>query len=1018
MSWRGDDLPAACWDAAQAPAIIPVEAESTSDGVFLATHSSIPIMLREKVDKAAGGRPVYEQDLLQAVKTQPADQPIIPVLGRSGTGKSHLVRWLRVNLKTKDSTRMIFVPKHRTSLRGVLERILEHATGERAQELRAKVNAAADSLQDEAEARLRLRNTLAVLVETRGARKDGTPEDVELRGYLASSTGLPALLLDPVFRTRVLADDGPIARLVHEKIAGRGPEDKEDAFGFEASDLYLTVDDVSRAGADAAGVAGALTSEPRLRETAAAMLNEQLGPAVSEVFGVGGDDLKDLLVELRVELHRQGLELLVLIEDFSIFQGIQGGLIDAITLIPTQELDLCPLRVVMAVTTGYFVNQMPETVYTRTYKVFDLELPDGHQHDFDPAGFTARYLNAVRVGAARLDEYHDEEHHDEQASLPNACNECPVHERCHAAFGKVDGFGLFPFNRRALGRAIDSQSEDGHFVARDVLTRVIRPVLSRDQSELEEGRFPSAGFAEDFNAGVLGVLDNIEDQTRLRSPGNAEESARRVRLVRFWSSGFGPQNLNPTIHEAFGVPQLPGLDAERVNDGGDDNQEGRAEEGHGEIERPPDTKRPDPALVRAIDRWRDTGELEQRPRNDLRNIVHAAVTAHLVLDDGYGGDGAWTGSGKAMEPHFDAVRSIALDDNKLAGALIPISRHDESDVRALRALAWINHTDSWVDVPNGEELQRLCDAKIREWANRITTSLLPGRADRDNPELARLAHTLLAVSKALGIADAFKSDALSRVRAVFASAPGRSISDGRPLLARWQSDVTDPGGQRVGRAVLQHRLLRLASFTQGAGKPLAIDLPRLLRAVRDSTTGAAWPSGTPELVIKSADAIAQRTSALDALRDEALDVVPDLDGLGAEVSEVATILNTLVTERANAGELPGGIDRAALSSAARAVEAGDRKALESLRSDLERWDELSTDERLRLLTRDWDARALRVKAWLDRAQATVAALERRLAGGPTTDAQREYDVARQRLVSDLNALSAGIHEIDGPEETV
>ena len=170
---------------------------------------------------------------------------------------------------------------------------------------------------------------------------------------------------------------GPIARLVREKLSGKGDEDKEDAFGFTADDLNLSVDDVNRAGQAAREVAGALTSELAFRELAATMINEQLGPSVSEVFGVGGDDLKQILTDVRVEMDKQGLELLVLIEDFSIFQGIQGGLIDAITLISTETQKLCPMRVVMAVTTGYFINQMPETVYTRTYRVFDLDLPDG-----------------------------------------------------------------------------------------------------------------------------------------------------------------------------------------------------------------------------------------------------------------------------------------------------------------------------------------------------------------------------------------------------------------------------------------------------------------------------------------------------------------------------------------------------------------------------------------------------------------------------------------------------------------
>jgi hypothetical protein len=204
------------------------------------------------------------------------------------------VRWLRANLEAKPSTRLIFVPKHRMSLRGILELILEHASGPRADELRAKVTTAVDAAADEKTAQLKLRAALAVNIETRGSRSEGTAEEIELRQYLASPGGLPALFGDDVFRSRLLAEQGPIARLVREKVSGKGDGDKEDAFGFAADDLNLSVDDVARAGHAAREVAGALTSELSFRELAATMINEQLGPSVSEVFGLGGDDLKQI----------------------------------------------------------------------------------------------------------------------------------------------------------------------------------------------------------------------------------------------------------------------------------------------------------------------------------------------------------------------------------------------------------------------------------------------------------------------------------------------------------------------------------------------------------------------------------------------------------------------------------------------------------------------------------------------------------------------------------------------------
>jgi hypothetical protein len=1012
MSWRGT-LRAACWDADEAAAIIPVEAESTSDGIFLATHSSIPITLRDQVGSAAsgmsGGTVVDEHTLLRAVYEQPADQPIIPILGKSGTGKSHLVRWLRVNLSTQESTRMIFVPKHRMSLRGILELILAHATGERAEELRTKVSTAIEGFANESEAQLRLLFTLSVLVETRGAMKDGTAEETELRDYLAGSTGLPALLGDQIFRARWLHETGPIARLVREKLSGKGTDDKEDAYGFSADDLKLSVDDVTRAGAAAREIAAVLTSDPQLRALAASMLNDQLAPAVSEVFGIGGDDLKNLLDELRLELRRQGLELLVLIEDFSIFQGIQGGLIDAITMIPTEDHDVCAMRVVMAVTTGYFMNQMPDTVFTRTYKAFDLEVSDVHKTGFDPARFATQYLNAVRIGSSPLDEAHAS-----KSPIPNACEQCPVNDSCHEAFGAVDGHGLFPFNRAALDRAIQSQSVDGEFVARDVLTRVLRPVLHRDRTEIDAGRFPSAAFAAEFAAGARGILSNVEDTIQLTTK-DADETERRIRLVKFWGGG-SPQNLAPTIHQAFEIPVMPGLGS-GVGFG--------SEVPAGPTRTPAPAPAPHlvqpaprevPALVLAVDNWRETGELIQGDRNRLRSIVHSAVSAYLDLDDGYSGDTWWTNGKKHLLPAFEAISGVVLDDSKLVGALLPLNRKDDTTVRVLRAMAWLDAVEDWTTIDKGDELQRLCDRQVRSWAALVSEKLMPTRDRRDDPELARLAHALLAISKALGVPEAFKTDGYNRSKALFANAPTPRESKARPLLRKWQEVLTTEGSQRIGREGLQQRLLRLASYSQGVGKPLGLELNRLTRAIRDGASDNPWPRDTPALVSESCAAIADRVQAVDELRAEALALLPDTSDVGDEIARASAAMNTLMTELSMAGLLPNAVDQAALVAAGKAVKVSDQRTVEKVLADLSRWSDLSSDERLMVLTADWDAAAAAVRAWLQPTMQTLDLLEQRLPSSPASDAHRDYDQVRVDLAETLTDLAAGIADIGGPEE--
>jgi hypothetical protein len=634
--------------------------------------------------------------------------------------------------------------------------------------------------------------------------------------------------------------------------------------------------------------------------------------------------------------------------------------------------------------------------------VFDLDDPNP-QVSFDPALVGARYMNAIRVGSEPLDEVHES-----GGETPNACEQCPVNDACHRAFGSVDGYGLFPFNQYALSKAVNSKLVDDRLSVRDFLTRVLRPVLFNDHDEIEHGSFPNVEFDAAFRAGAVGTLDSVEDEHRLATPGDPELSKRRVILVRYWGAeGTGPRNLQPTIHEAFGIPPVDGLPRETEAEGGGSviNRPAPAPTPVPGTPTPlePQKKAELPALVQAIDQWRATGLLRQGARNDLRQIVHAAVAARLVLEDGLGGSPMWTNSGKQWDATFEAQTSIAFGDQQASGALITIEKDDDEDVRALRALTWVNATETWRSVDNGDVLQRLAEEKVLAWTAAVSDVLLPQRDRRDDTELAVAALTLLAMSKALGVADAFKDDALSRTRALFAPSPaGPTVP--RPKLRQWQQRISEDS-QRLTRAQLQERVLRLASFTQGAGRPLALDLPRVAKALRGKEAGSDLAPSTG-LLEETAKTVKARHDTLPDLRDEASALVPDLSDLGGELSDVTKRLEKLVTERANAGQLPAAINRYDLTAAGKSIKPGDENRVEGVRAKIDHWDELSVDDRIRVLTDDWDDAAARIRQWLGLATRAIQALEAKLGGGANSAAQVEYDQTRSALVATLQGVAA------------
>ena len=111
---------------------------------------------------------------------------------------------------------------------------------------------------------------------------------------------------------------------------------------------------------------------------------------------------------------------------------------------------------------------------------------------------------------------------------------------------------------------------------------------------------------------------------------------------------------------------------------------------------------------------------------------------------------------------------------------------------------------------------------------------------------------------------------------------------------------------RVSRAQLQQRLLRHASYSQGSGKPLALDLSKVTKVVRDGATGAAWPESTPELVRNSVSTLEARIASIDPLHQEAVSLVPDLSELGGDIADVAAELVAFVNERAALAPCPVG----------------------------------------------------------------------------------------------------------------
>ena len=302
----------------------------------------------------------------------------LPVIGESGTGKSHLVRWLYLRLPRVDSRKVVYIPKFGTNLRSVIDLILSGMTGDTVDGLRSELDKAADVL-DEAGAPSRLLNELAASIEdcSRQPRPSPSRPNDDYRQWLEKE--LPKLLLDNVFRSKLLENDGVITRLVREALKGKQNATRQSRSHSHSTTCPAPSLTCRSANRDVQELYGQLIGSSTLTEVAVDLLNENLGPAIRTLFGMGGTRLSDVMLAVRRELLAQGMELVLLIEDFTILQGIQRELLDALTEAPVRggQQVLCPIRMAMAVTTGYFAT-IAQTFSTRgefAGHVYSLDVP-------------------------------------------------------------------------------------------------------------------------------------------------------------------------------------------------------------------------------------------------------------------------------------------------------------------------------------------------------------------------------------------------------------------------------------------------------------------------------------------------------------------------------------------------------------------------------------------------------------------------------------------------------------------
>ena len=516
---------------------------------FLATHSPVKNIIPEKgFLEFPRDRRLNEVDLygslMRSWEQQNPDRDIsVLIYGEAGTGKSHLINWLKLRCDFdlqhgyKSNVIPVLVRRRSGSLKDALSQVIQQL-GEAFSGYLKPVRDALERISIET-AREKLLFEVALELGTRRKDRNRPPieeidRDLKHLGEACKQRGFGGWFARP---------NGVIDRTIRLLNEQSDARDRDSRPRFTPEEFCIGSEKHKRPSEnipDAFTLIDELHDRTDLQAKAAALLNEALDVAVGEMTGLSGGNLDRMLGDIRRDLQARGQRLALFIEDVSAMSVLDVEVVKAVE--PRNDPTMCPVLAVMGVTDAG-MQRLRDNDRQRVTHVASIGKVAMSQWVDDQQGlaeFTARYLNAIRlteddvkkVAAARRDSGRD-------VSL-SACTSCKRRVECHDAFGSVtlDGVsvGLYPFSTYAPQRMLERLEPNDVLgisrTPRGFLMHLFNPLL-RDTDALEQREFPRASdlqhvgkgdppYWPDFNNQFCGDWDDAETQ--------------RVRLLSlFWT---------------------------------------------------------------------------------------------------------------------------------------------------------------------------------------------------------------------------------------------------------------------------------------------------------------------------------------------------------------------------------------------------------------------------------------------------------------------------------------------------
>jgi hypothetical protein len=511
---------------------IKIDDMASEDAYFMATH--MPFSQLEVYEGGQISTPplIMTEDMIfdQLIYNQDNLHRVIIVRGNNGTGKSHLIRYMRAKLVNSPTTiydpqkeEVVFLRRLNNSVRGAFSQLLEQNVIKDT-ELADKLMKFVASSESKDEASFKTEILLAYIAAVMNDRSNQYYKAVDCRN-------IAQYLSDGRVQDFLMREDGAISRCYRVITAPSNQVLKEERifteedFGSkEAQKVNRTV--IKDGNPDSQDFVQTIYGNDDEVMRLVNYLNQFTNNVVQHCADISSESTKSVFEKMRKDLKKQRKNLTIFIEDFTSFTGIDSELITALSSPHTGEYDyLCRVTAIIGITDGYY-DQFKDNFKERvTYQINVNERSYGTS-DF-LVHMTAKYLNAIYCDPEQIHTWNQS-----GASL----KDLPISDfktPCEWESVEINGqkYTLYPFNRKAI-KILYYQLPVK--TPRTFLIGVLRKQLK----EYFDGKKYGDEWLFPLNPGTVAMTNDPHSSAIDRSETFSVEDRQRIKgILAIWGDG-------------------------------------------------------------------------------------------------------------------------------------------------------------------------------------------------------------------------------------------------------------------------------------------------------------------------------------------------------------------------------------------------------------------------------------------------------------------------------------------------